>query len=47
MSNDADVTATIESSAPTPVWETIAFMKWTSERCSISTPFGVPVEPEV
>ena len=47
MSNDSVVTASRVSLADRPGSRCIDAMKFSSARCSISTPFGRPVDPEV
>ena len=47
MSNEIVVTASNVSSAPSPGSRRIDSRKFTTERCSIAMPFGLPVEPEV
>ena len=47
MSNETVVMATSTSCAVRPGHFCIEARKFTSARCGISTPFGMPVEPEV
>ena len=47
MSKDNVVTASNASFAPQPGFCRMDESKLTAARCGISTPFGLPVEPDV
>ncbi len=47
ISNDSVVTATRTSSALRPGFSRMLVRKFTRLRCSISTPLGLPVDPDV
>ena len=47
MSNDMTVTATRLSSAENPGLRCMLHSRFTNARCGTTTPFGLPVDPEV
>ena len=47
MSNEMVVTATSVSLESSPGVTRMDVRKFATDRCSISTPFGFPVDPEV
>ena len=47
MSNDRVVTATKRSSLPSPIARRNEASRFVTARCSMPTPLGRPVEPEV